>query len=68
MTKRRKAIHADSQRLSTFGLVFVPNANGDPRTLTRGLITQALHRAAQEAAAQAERAGDSGDGDDHGCA
>lgn len=54
MSMRNRTSRQRADRSSGFGLVFVPNQNADPRKLTRGLIAQALHQAAQEAAAQAE--------------
>lgn len=54
MSRRKQSSRAGLDRSSGFGLVFVPNEHGDPRKLTRGFITQALHQAANEAAAQAD--------------
>lgn len=54
MSLRKRTSRQRPDRTSGFGLVFVPNQNADPRKLTRGFIAQALHQAAQEAAAQAD--------------
>ena len=54
MSMRKRLSEKNLERSSGFGLVFVPNENGDPGKLTRGFITQALHQAAEEAAAQAD--------------
>lgn len=65
MSRRKRTSQTNLERSSGFGLVFVPNENGDPRKLTRGFITQALHQAAQEVAAQAESVDRAVAGDDN---
>ena len=65
MSTRKRTNRAGLDGSGGFGLVFVPNEHGDPRKLTRGFITQALHQAANEAAAQADAASRETAGDDH---